>query len=146
MWGLRRWKGAQCLTELSLKDAAEPTATLLYRLSKQPTLGLFTNVLLISSLRRTATSHHSARIQLCDEAVHDPKYGAVFISMVRQSDRVVERDEPHPPRLHWSAADRAFMSQMDAAIGRRRTSPDDSDAFVSMFVHMYCGYFVLALE
>ena len=35
------------------------------------------------------------------------------------------------------------MSQMDAAIGRTaHISFLDSDAFVSMFVHMYCGYFV----
>ena len=36
MWGLRRWKKAQCLTELSLKDAPRPADTLLYRLAKQP--------------------------------------------------------------------------------------------------------------
>ena len=144
MWGLRRWKGAQCLTELSLKDAAEPTATLLYRLSKQPTLGLFTNVLLISSAEDRYVPHHSARIQLCDEAVHDPKYGAVFISMVHNLIESLSETNLIHLEVHFGAPPTGqLMSQMDAAIGRTaHISFLDSDAFVSMFVHMYCGYFV----
>ena len=82
MWGLRRWKGAQCITELSLKDVDEPTATLLYRLSTQPSLGAFRNVLLVSSSQDRYVPYHSTRIQLCEEAVHDARYGAIFVSMV----------------------------------------------------------------
>lgn len=40
MWGLRRWKKAHCLTELSLMDAKQPSTTFLYRLSKQVAVGL----------------------------------------------------------------------------------------------------------
>ena len=73
MWGLRRWKGARCLTELSLKDAADPADAFLYRLAKQPVLGLFRHVLLVSAGEDRYVPHHSARIQLCEEALHDER-------------------------------------------------------------------------
>ena len=63
----RHFLGAQCLTELSLKDAAEPTATYLYALSKAPQLARFANILLVSSAEDRYVPHHSARIQLCHE-------------------------------------------------------------------------------
>ena len=130
--------------ECVITVAAEPTATLLYRLSKQPTLGLFTNVLLISSAEDRYVPHHSARIQLCDEAVHDPKYGAVFISMVHNLIESLSETNLIHLEVHFGAPPTGqLMSQMDAAIGRTaHISFLDSDAFVSMFVHMYCGYFV----
>ena len=49
---------------------------------RQPVLGLFTNVLLVSSSEDRYVPHHSARLQLCEEAVHDLRYGATFVSMV----------------------------------------------------------------
>jgi len=82
VWGLRKWKNAQCLTELSLKDAKQPTDTFLYTLSKGDMLARFTNVLLVSSAEDRYVPHHSARLQLCPEAMHDPRFGTAFVSMV----------------------------------------------------------------
>ena len=73
MWGLRQLKGAKCLTELSLCDAPDPRDSLLYRLSKARSLALFTHLLLVSSSEDRYVPHHSARMQLCDEAVHDDR-------------------------------------------------------------------------
>jgi len=144
MWGLRRWRGAQCLAELSLKDAPEPTSALLYRLSKQPVLGLFRNVLLVSSSEDRYVPHHSARIQLCEQAVHDEKLGAVFVSMVYNLTQSLQKANLLHVEVHFGAPPSAsIMSQLDAAIGRTaHISFLDSDVFVSMFVSMYLPFFV----
>lgn len=144
MWMLRRWRGAQCLTELSLKDASEPTATLLYRLSKQPVLALFKHVILVSSAEDRYVPQHSACLQLCDQAVHDPRHGAVFISMVHHLvDSLVDTNLVHVEVRFSAAPSRQLMSQLDAAIGRTaHISFLDNDAFVSMFVCIFVAFFV----
>ena len=143
MWGLRRFKKAQCLTELSLKDTREPTQTLLYRLSKQPVLSLFSNVLLVSSIEDRYVPHHSARIQLCEEAIHDARNGSIFASMVHNllgplTDVNIVHIEVHfgdPP-------DDKILARLDAAIGRTaHISFLDNDAFVTMFARTYIEYF-----
>ena len=58
--------------------------TFLYNLSKGDMLARFTNVLLVSSAEDRYVPHHSARIQLCGEAVHDGKHGPTFVSMVHR--------------------------------------------------------------
>lgn len=142
MWGLRRWRGAQCLRELCLDDGP-PTDTLLYRLSKQPVLSHFRNVLLVSSPEDRYVPHHSARIQLCDEAVHDARYGSVFVAMVHNllaplvDTKLLHIDvhfgEPPSPQM---------LSQLDAAIGRRaHIAFLDNHAFVQSFVSQYMGFF-----
>ena len=49
IWGMRKWRGARCLTELSLKDEKTPTDCYLYHLSRGDVLRHFRHVLLVSS-------------------------------------------------------------------------------------------------
>jgi len=49
IWGMRKWRGARCLTELSLKDEKAPTDCYLYHLSRGDVLRHFRHVLLVSS-------------------------------------------------------------------------------------------------
>ena len=143
MWGLRRWKKAQCLTELSLKDKKEPSETLLYRLSKQPVLALFTNVLFVSSVEDRYVPHHSARLQLCDEAVHDTRNGPVFASMVHNLlGPLIDSNLLHIEVHFGEPPEDKLLARIDAAIGRTaHISFLDNDPFVRMFVHTYLAFF-----
>ena len=67
IWGIRKFRGAQCLTELSLKDHAAPNECYMFTLSKGDMLHKFSNVILVSSAEDRYVPHHSARVQLCDE-------------------------------------------------------------------------------
>ena len=51
--------------------------------------------------------HHSARIQLCAEAIHDPKHGPAFVSMARHPlppvpsrTSAISFPRPTPPTMH----------------------------------------------
>ena len=110
MWGLRRWSGAKCLTELSLKDAKDPHDSLLYRLSKQPVLGLFKNVLFVSSVEDRYVPHHSARVQLTEEATR-PKHGPLHLDGA-PPPRTARRRQPRAPRgALWRALGAAVHVQ-----------------------------------
>jgi hypothetical protein len=144
MWGLRRWKGAQCLTELSLKDAKQPTETLLYRLSKTSVLGHFRNVLFVSSVEDRYVPHHSARVQLTDEAVHDHHFGPTFTSMVHNLlTPLAGVNVLHIEVRFGEPPAKKLLAKVDAAIGRTaHIGFLDNDPFIQMFVHTYLRYFV----
>lgn len=146
MWGLRRWRDAKCLTELSLRDDPEPSRTLLYRLSKSPVLGLFTHVRFVSSSEDRYVPHHSARVQLCEEAVHDPHYGALFVAMVHNLLAPLAHVDLAHVEVHFGAPPGPqLMSQLDAAIGRTaHVNFLDNDDFVHMFVHHVLRLFIIA--
>lgn len=144
MWGLRRWSGAKCLTELSLKDAKDPHDSLLYRLSKQPVLGAFQNVLFVSSVEDRYVPHHSARVQLTEEAIHDAKHGSLFISMVHHLTVPLANVNLVHIEVHFGdPPGKLLVSKIDAAIGRAaHIGFLDNEPFVQMFVNLYLRYFV----
>ena len=111
---------------------------------EQPVLSLFRNLLLVSSAEDRYVPHHSARIQLCDEAVHDERYGAIFVSMVHHLLAPLSRTHLKHVEVRFGVpASQALMSQLDAAIGRTaHISFLDSDVFVRTFVHTYLDHFV----
>ena len=90
--------------------------------------------------------HHSARVQLCDEAVHDPHYGAVFVSMVHQLLEPLGRagvNLSHVEVHFGDSGSTALMAKLDEAIGRTaHINFLDNNTFVRMFVHAYLHYFV----
>ena len=114
----------------------------------------------------TLSSHAPLSARSCVQAVHDPKYGAVFVSMVHnlveslaganlvhievrrplRRCHVVGRLTSPRPRAQVSfgaTPSSSLMSQLDAAIGRTaHISFLDNDVFVSMFVSTYLAYFV----
>ena len=88
--------------------------------------------------------HHSARIQLCPEALHDPKHGSTFVSMVHnllgplQCHNIlhVEVNFCRPPS-------KKLAHQLDAAIGRfAHIAYLEQTEFITMFVQMYLKYLV----
>jgi len=144
IWGLRKWKHAQCLTELSLKDAKQPSSCFLYRLSKDSALSHFANVLLVSSAEDRYVPHHSARIQLCAEAMHDPRYGTAFVSMVHNLLAPLTcANMLHIDVCFPSVPSTRLAAQLDDAIGRSAHIAflEKSD-FINMFAQMYLQYLV----
>ncbi len=63
------------VTELSLKDDPDPRETFLYKLSARPGLVYFKNALLVSSPKDHYVPRHSARIEMCPNALEDPLLG-----------------------------------------------------------------------
>ena len=142
VWGLRRWRNAHCLTELSLKDGVEPHRCYLFELSCDDKLRHFRNILLVSSSEDRYVPHHSARIQLCPEAMHDTKYGSTFVGMVHnllaplECEHILHIDASFP-----APAATRISAQLDAAIGRfAHIAFLEQHAFIQMFVHMYLPY------
>lgn len=63
------------LTQLMLADHPSPEGCFLYRLARQSTLEYFQNVVLLSSSQDRYVPFHSARIEICAEALRDSKNG-----------------------------------------------------------------------
>lgn len=82
LWALRKIHKSEhgsSLSELALVDAANPRETLLYKLSQTQTLGLFNNILLISSTQDQYVPFHSARIEMNPKALKDKKLGNLLL-------------------------------------------------------------------
>lgn len=71
LWLFQKWKKSGSLLQLTMKDAADPRQTFLYRLSRQPGLALFKNVLLCGSSQDHYVPIHSSHIELCSAALND---------------------------------------------------------------------------
>lgn len=142
IWGLRKFRKAQCLTELSLKDARVPTSSFIYSLSKRDVLRHFRHVLLVSSIEDRYVPHHSARIQLCKEAIHDHRSGSLFVSMVHNLlSPLTETNLLHIEVNFGSKPDARLMSQLDSAIGRTaHISYLENDWFIKTFVQTYLPF------
>ena len=142
MWGLRRWRGAQCLRELCLDDGRQRTRCSTASLSNQCSA---TSGTCCSSRRQKTVTCPTIRraFSSVDEAVHDARYGSVFVAMVHNllaplvDTKLLHIDvhfgEPPSPQM---------LSQLDAAIGRRaHIAFLDNHAFVQSFVSQYMGFF-----
>jgi len=144
MWGLRKFRKAQCLTELSVKDAKSPADSFLYTLSKMDVLRHFKNILLVSSIEDRYVPHHSARFQLCREAIADHRSGSIFVSMVHNLLAPLEGCNLLHIEVNFGFKPEAkMMSQLDAAIGRTaHISYLENDWFVKLFAQTYLPYLV----
>ena len=143
IWGFRKWRNARCLTELSLKDARAANASYMYLLSKSDVLRHFRNVLLVSSAEDRYVPHHSARIQLCSEAVHDHKHGPTFVSMVHKlHEQLAHCTVVHIDVCFGTPPSVSLAGQLDAAIGRTaHISFLENASFLQLFVQTYLPYF-----
>ncbi|KJE93381.1 hypothetical protein, variant 1 [Capsaspora owczarzaki ATCC 30864] len=70
------------LAELALADSSNPRQSLLYRLSMQAGLAMFSNVLLVASMQDRYVPYHSARIEMNPKALKDRKLGPVYMEML----------------------------------------------------------------
>eukprot|EP00966_Prymnesium_polylepis_P077838 1803980-Prymnesium_polylepis.1 len=119
IWGLRKFRNAQCLTELSLKDGKTASSSFLYSLSKADVLSHFKNILLVSSIEDRYVPHHSARLQLCREAIADHRTGSTFVSMVHNLLAPLGNCNLLHIEVNFGTKPEAkLMSQLDSAIGR----------------------------
>ena len=142
MWTLRRINGATCLKQLALKDTRHPTDAYLFKLSQGDLLSLFSHIILVSSEDDRYVPHHSARIKLCNEALHDRgRYGAAYIQMLHNlltplnCTSLVHVDVAFPKRQASSLA-----HHLDGALGRKaHIDFIDDAAFIQMFVHRFLG-------
>ncbi|OIW13190.1 hypothetical protein TanjilG_17546 [Lupinus angustifolius] len=101
LWLLKKFKGLQCIHQLTFTDDPDLENTFIYNLSKEKTLVHFRNVILLSSPQDGYVPYHSARIELCPAASLDfSKRGKVFMEMLNNcldqigtdsNDRVIMR-------------------------------------------------------
>nr|XP_045599239.1 protein FAM135A-like isoform X1 [Procambarus clarkii] len=83
MWFMQKWKKSGSLLQLSLKDRVDIRQTFLYRLSQRSQLHHFRNVLLCGSSQDRYVPLHSARIELCRQAIKDASVmGSAYREMV----------------------------------------------------------------
>ncbi|KAG5566317.1 hypothetical protein RHGRI_002051 [Rhododendron griersonianum] len=83
LWVLKKFKGTQCIHQLTYTDDPDLQNTFLYKLCKQKTLENFKNIILLSSPQDGYVPYHSARIEMCPAAAGDnSKKGKVFMEML----------------------------------------------------------------
>ncbi len=144
IWGLRRLKKARCLTELVLKDAVEPTQSLLFKLSCDDKLRHFKHVLLVSSADDRYVPHHSARLTLCTEAMHVQRFGAVYVNMMHNLLNGLECASLRRVEVAFDGEPSTTLAQhLDHAIGRKaHIEFIDNVSFLRRFVLTYLDVFV----
>lgn len=80
---MQKWKKSGSLLQLSLRDAADPRRSFLYRLSERSQLHQFKHILLCGSGQDRYVPLHSARLELCKAAAKDTSLlGQAYREMV----------------------------------------------------------------
>ncbi|EEF52199.1 conserved hypothetical protein [Ricinus communis] len=83
MWFMKKFKGNQCIHQLTFTDDPNLQNTFFYRLCEKKTLENFKHVILISSPQDGYVPYHSARMELCRSASMDySRKGRVFLEML----------------------------------------------------------------
>ncbi|CAJ1935963.1 unnamed protein product [Sphenostylis stenocarpa] len=83
LWILKKFKGTQCIHQLTFTDDPDLENTFIYNLSKEKTLANFRNVLLLSSPQDGYVPYHSARIEPCPASSLDfSRRGKIFMEML----------------------------------------------------------------
>ncbi|PPD86630.1 hypothetical protein GOBAR_DD16447 [Gossypium barbadense] len=83
LWVLKKFKGTQCIHQLTFTDDPDICNTFFYKLCKQKTLENFKNIILLSSPQDGYVPYHSARIESCKAAsVDNSKKGKAFLEML----------------------------------------------------------------
>uniref|UniRef100_A0A1D1Y9C1 Protein FAM135B n=3 Tax=Anthurium amnicola TaxID=1678845 RepID=A0A1D1Y9C1_9ARAE len=83
LWLLKKFKGAQCIHQLTFTDDPDLQNTFFYKLCKRKTLDKFENIILLSSPQDGYVPYHSARIELCQASSWDnSKKAQIFMEML----------------------------------------------------------------
>ena len=64
IWVLQKFKGSNCLKQLTMGDSADPRETVLFRISKLEGVKFFKNIFLFSSKQDSYAPFESARIEI----------------------------------------------------------------------------------
>ncbi|XP_077991371.1 protein FAM135A-like [Glandiceps talaboti] len=138
MWFMQKWKKSGSLLQLALKDHSDPRETFVYKLSQKPGLELFKNVVLIGSLQDRYVPYHSARIEMCKNAMKDSSiYGAIYGEMINNILKPVIKDE----NINFVRYDvvHALQNTANSLIGRAaHIAVLDSEIFIEKFMTV-CG-------
>ncbi|XP_037493387.1 protein FAM135A isoform X2 [Jatropha curcas] len=82
MWFMKKFRGTQCIHQLTFTDDPNLKNTFFYRLCEK-TLENFRHIILISSPQDGYVPYHSARIELCRAASLDySRKGRIFLEML----------------------------------------------------------------
>ncbi|WCJ24939.1 Protein FAM135B [Euphorbia peplus] len=83
MWFMKKFKGTQCIHQLTFTDEPNLKNTFFYKLCERKTLDHFKHIILISSPQDGYVPYHSARIELSRPASLDhSKKGRIFLEML----------------------------------------------------------------
>lgn len=87
MWVMKNWKNSKSLTQLSMSDTQNPEDSCLFKLSMQPGLESFKNIVFCCSYQDKYVPFDSARIQICKQALETTgaaaKLGNTYIKMAQ---------------------------------------------------------------
>lgn len=138
MWFMQKWKKSGSLLQLALKDTIDVRQSFLYRLSKQPGLEYFQNVLLFGSSQDRYVPLHSARIELCKAALKDTSpQGVAYREMVANLLQPII-SKPGVVFLRYDVH-HALPSSANSLIGRAaHIAVLDSELFIEKFM-VVCG-------
>ncbi|XP_067126175.1 protein FAM135A [Centruroides vittatus] len=138
MWFMQKWKKSGSLLQLALKDTIDVRQSFLYRLSKQPGLEYFQNVLLFGSSQDRYVPLHSARIELCKAALKDTSpQGVAYREMVANLLQPII-SKPDIVFLRYDVH-HALPSSANSLIGRAaHIAVLDSELFIEKFM-VVCG-------
>ncbi|XP_075437916.1 protein FAM135B isoform X1 [Ascaphus truei] len=82
LWLMQKLKKSGSLLQLSFRDNADLRKSFLYQLSLKPGLQYFKNVVLVASPQDRYVPFHSARIEMCKNALKDKHTGPVYTEMI----------------------------------------------------------------
>ncbi|XP_054153255.1 protein FAM135A-like [Oppia nitens] len=134
LWFMQKWKKSGSLLQLAMKDSSDPRQTYLYRLSLEPGLEYFKNILLCGSSQDHYVPIHSAHIELCNASLNDTSpNGIAYREMVsnllhplmsKSSIKLIRYDVHH-----------SLTSNANALIGRAaHIAVLDSELFIEKFM------------
>nr|XP_006825452.1 PREDICTED: protein FAM135A-like [Saccoglossus kowalevskii] len=134
MWFMQKWKKSGSLLQLALKDHSDPRKTFMYKLSEKPGFELFKNVLLVGSLQDRYVPYHSARIEMCKNAMKDNStYGAIYGEMINNILKPVIRN--HDITFIRYDVVHALQNTANTLIGRAaHIAVLDSEIFIEKFM------------
>ncbi|XP_068011583.1 protein FAM135B [Melanerpes formicivorus] len=82
LWLMQKLKKSGSLLQLTFRDNADLRKCFLYQLSKKTGLQYFKNVVLVASPQDRYVPFHSARIEMCKNALKDRHTGPVYAEMI----------------------------------------------------------------
>ncbi|KAM4704912.1 protein FAM135B [Rhinophrynus dorsalis] len=82
LWLMQKLKKSGSLLQLTFRDNPDLRKSFLYQLSQKPGLQYFKYVVLVASLQDRYVPFHSARIEMCKNAIKDKHTGPVYTEMI----------------------------------------------------------------
>lgn len=100
LWFYEKWKKANSLKQLALRDSMKINETAIYKMAAEQPLGVFGRVLLVSATGDRYVSPHSARIEQAKQAFNDQAQGKINIELVEKLQRNLEISQTKVERYH----------------------------------------------